>query len=143
MDKIKQWISRVKGSNRFWVILCGAVLFTVLAVYFCCVSCSDKSKSEYTSIDLGSNSDYCSVMRAQVEAIVSQISGVGSAAVVINWDKPSADTRFGSGTSENPKALGALIVCEGGGSTKVKLDVTYAVSTLLDLSIEKIMVYPK
>ena len=50
---------------------------------------------------------------------------------------------FSGSQSENPKAVGVLVVCDGGGNTKVKLDVIYAVSTLLDLSIEKIMVYPK
>ena len=83
-----------------------------------------------------------SSMQAQVENIVSQISGVGSASVVINWDR-SVSASFSGSQSENPKAVGVLVVCDGGGNTKVKLDVIYAVSTLLDLSIEKIMVYPK
>ncbi len=60
---------------------------------------------------------------------------------MINWDR-SVSVTFG-GSNENPKATGVIVVCQGGNSTKVKLDVIYAVSTLLDLSIEKIIVYPK
>lgn len=144
MGKLADIISRLKNVKHIQIIACGAALAVVLTVYFSCVSCSNESKSVggvYT--DVGVSSDYCSTMRGQVEKIVSEISGVGSASVVINWDRTVSSTGFGGGSTENPQAVSALIVCDGGNSTKVKLDVIYAVSTLLDLSIEKIMVYPK
>ena len=81
-------------------------------------------------------------MRARLEKVVSEISGVGNASIVINWDRSVVPT-FGSGTAENPQATGAIIVCDGGNDPKVKVDVIFAVSTLLNLSIDKIMVYPK
>ena len=142
-NKISEWLNKLKNVKYLQIIACVAILFTVLVVYFSCASCSDKATT--TSLIDGdtASADYCTNMRAQVEKIVSQISGVGSASVVINWDRSSVQTTFGGGATENPKAVGALIVCDGGNNTKVKLDVIYAVSTLLDLSIEKIMVYPK
>lgn len=144
MGKISGFLEKLKSIKHLQIIACFAVLAVVLIIYFSCASCSDGgSESTFgTDTDL-SSSDYCTRMQAQVEKIVSKISGVGSAAVVINWDKSYSQTNFGGGATENPKAVGALIVCDGGNSTKVKLDVIYAVSTLLDLSIEKIMVYPK
>lgn len=143
MGKIYGWIEKLKNFKHLRIIACVVVLVIVLAVYFSCASCSEKSASTFSdNVDVAS-SDYCTSMRAQVEKIVSEISGVGSASVVINWDKSSSQSAFGNNQIENPKAVGALIVCDGGNSTKVKLDVIYAVSTLLDLSIEKIMVYPK
>ena len=140
MGKFSGLIAKLKNFKHLQIIACAVVLITVLSVYFTVASCSDKATTTFVEADTTSP-DYCTSMRAQVEKIVSQISGVGSASVVINWDR-SVQTAF-SGGSENPKAVGALIVCDGGNSTKVKLDVIYAVSTLLDLSIEKIMVYPK
>ena len=135
-------IERLKNIKHKEIILGGIALVAVLVVYFIGVSCANSpSKTKETSLDL-SGVDYCTAMQISVERAVSEISGVGSASVVINWDKSVAQSAFGA-SSENPKATGALIVCEGGGSTKVKLDVTFAVSTLLDLSIEKIIVYPK
>ncbi|MBD5132295.1 MAG: hypothetical protein HDT28_06910 [Clostridiales bacterium] len=144
MDKLRGFIEKLKSIKHLPVILCIVTLIVVLIIYFSCVSRTDEKTSTtglsgYFSAD--SSTDYCSSMRAQVESIVSQISGVGSASVVINWDR-SAPSGFG-GDTENPKAVSALVVCDGGTQTKVKLDVMYAVSTLLDLSIEKIMVYPK
>ena len=139
MGKISGLVEKLKNFKHIQIIACAVVLITVLSVYFACASCSDTTTT-FAGADTAS-ADYCTSMRAQVEKIVSQISGVGSASVVINWDRTAQNT-FSGGT-ENPKAVGALIVCDGGNSTKVKLDVIYAVSTLLDLSIEKIMVYPK
>ena len=144
MGKIAGWVEKLKNFKHLQIIACVAVLLTVLIVYFSCASCSEKSVEDTfgNNVEIAS-SDYCTSMRAQVEHIVSEIDGVGSATVVINWDKSSVQTSFGNTVTENPKAVGALIVCDGGNKTKVKLDVIYAVSTLLDLSIDKIMVYPK
>ncbi len=142
MDKLSGFIAKLKNIKNVEIMIGGAALAVILLIYFTFVSCSgggDKPTSG--DIDLG-NADYCTSMQAQVENIVSKISGVGSADVVINWDK-SVSSGFGGNSGENPRAVGALIVCDGGDSTKVKLDVIYAVSTLLDLSIEKIIVYPK
>ncbi|MCH5155550.1 MAG: hypothetical protein J1F69_03000 [Clostridiales bacterium] len=141
MGKISGWLEKLKNFKHVQIIACVVVLITVLSVYLSCASCSDKSATTFVETDTAST-DYCTSMRIQVEKIVSQISGVGSASVVINWDRSGAQSTFG-GVTENPKAIGALIVCDGGNNTKVKLDVIYAVSTLLDLSIDRIMVYPK
>lgn len=142
MAKISGLLEKLKNIKHIEIIACCAVLAVVLFIYFSCASCSDgKAETTGGSLDV-TNTDYCTSMRSQVEKIVSEISGVGNASVVINWDK-STQSYYGSGVTENPKPVGALVVCDGGGNTKVKLDVIYAVSTLLDLSIEKIMVYPK
>lgn len=142
MGKLNGFIAKLKGIKHIEIIACGAVLAVVLLIYFSCVSCSSgASQTSANTVNL-SNADYCTAMQAQVEHAISQISGVGSASVVINWDR-SVSASYASTSSENPKAVGALIVCDGGNSTKVKLDVIFAVSTLLDLSIEKIIVYPK
>ena len=143
MGKISGWLKKLKNFKHVQIVACAVVMILVLSIYLSCASCSDKATTTAFVDSDTTSADYCTSMRAQVEKIVSQISGVGSASVVIHWDRNSAQTAFSSGSTENPKAIGALIVCDGGGSTKVKLDVMYAVSTLLDLSIDKIMVYPK
>lgn len=144
MDKLSV-TERLKNLKHKEIIAGGAVLVIVLAIYFSIVSCTGSAaKTNDTFMDIsGSSSDYCTVMQKRVENIVSEISGVGSASVVINWDRSTSANGFANTADENPKATGALIVCDGGNSTKVKLDVMFAVSTLLDLSIEKIIVYPK
>lgn len=140
MGKASDFFKKLKKVKHIEIVACGLLLVVVLSVYFLTVSCSG-GKAEKTSADI-TNADYCTSMQARLEQIVSEISGVGSASVVINWDK-SVSSSFMNNATENPKATGVLVVCDGGNSTKVKLDVIYAVSTLLDLSIEKIIVYPK
>lgn len=140
MGKISEFIKRVKKTEHAELFACAALIAIVLVVYFSCVSCSGKS-DEKTSADIG-DKDYCTAMQIRLTNIVSEISGVGDASVVINWDK-SVSTSLISTESENPKATGVIVVCDGGDQTKVKLDVIYAVSTLLDLSRDKIIVYKK
>lgn len=140
MDKFSLLLEKLKSKKALAVSVAVGLTVTVLIVYFACFTGGNSTAS--SGINEGEG-DYCSVMRTQVESIVSKIDGVGNAAVVINWDKSPSKGYFGSGEEQNPKPVGALIVCDGGNSTKVKLDVIYAVSTLLDLSIDKIMVYPK
>ncbi len=139
MGKAADIIGRLKKVKHIEVIAVAAILVVVLTVYFACVSCNSAATGE--EVDLG-DADYCTSMQYQLEKIVSEISGVGDASVVINWDKSVAASYMGTPT-ENPKATGVIVVCKGGNNTKVKLDVIYAVSTLLDLSTEKIIVYPK
>ncbi len=141
MGKLKDLFAKLKNVKHLEIIAGVTVLAVVLIIYFSCVSCTAREPAEDKAVDT-TDLDYCASMQIQLENIVSKISGVGDAYIVINWDK-SVSASFGGGASENPKATGVIVVCDGGNSTKVKLDVTFAVSTLLDLSIEKIMVYPK
>lgn len=143
MGKISAFFAKLKNIKNIEIIIGCAALIAVLSVYFAFVSCSSGNDARASAnVDL-SNADYCTAIQVQLENAVSEIAGVGSCSVVINWDKSVTTSGFGTVTSENPKPLGALIVCDGGDNTKVKLDVMFAVSTLLDLSIEKIIVYPK
>lgn len=142
MGKASDFLKKLKNLKHKEIIAGALVIAIVLIVYFSLASCSsDVSDSVGANAD-ADNLDYCTAMRVRLEKIVSEIDGVGDASVIINWDKSVSTSISGSGT-ENPKATGVVVVCKGGNSTKVKLDVIYAVSTLLDLSIEKIMVYPK
>lgn len=143
MGKISAFIAKLKNVKHIEIMACGVVAALVLTVYFSLSSCTSAQVGGNDVSVSTASTDYCSTMQAQVERIVSEISGVGSASVVINWDKSVTASLYGGNVTENPKPVGALIVCDGGNNTKVKLDVIYAVSTLLDLSIEKIMVYPK
>lgn len=140
MGKISEFFKRLKKAEHIELFACAALIAVVLVIYFSCVSCSGGS-SEKTSVDVG-DKDYCTAMQIRLTDIVSEISGVGDASVVINWDK-SVSASLISTESENPKATGVIVVCDGGDQTKVKLDVIYAVSTLLDLSRDKIIVYKK
>ena len=141
MVKLSAIFAKLKGVKNIQLIAGCAAVILVLTVYFAFASCGgDTAATGADDADL-SDADYCTAMQVRIENTVSQIAGVGSCSVVINWDKPASPSHgFSSAPSENPKPLGALIVCDGGGSTKVKLDVMFAVSTLLDLSIEKIIV---
>lgn len=147
MGKISELWQKLKSFKHLQLTACAAALVVVLGIYFSCAAQSRDGTAQNAFVGGADvkldNQDYCIFMQTQLENVVSKISGVGSAAVVINWDRNGRQSSFVQMPAENPKPIGALVVCDGGNSTKVKLDVIYAVSTLLDLSYEKIAVYPK
>lgn len=101
-------------------------------------------------------------MTAQLEEIVSEIEGVGKVKIMLTVLGTStvdyqADIERGGeqeksktviiGNKEalvigrqNPRIEGVLVVCEGGGSISVREKVINAVSTVLNISANKVYV---
>ena len=94
---------------------------------------------------------------------VKKLSGDKNAKVIVNWETSvEAVIAYATSTGQNssssqptivqngnpvvlkeiyPKALGVAILISGGDNVKLRLDITGMVSTLLDISPEKIAVY--
>lgn len=69
-----------------------------------------------------------STVREEMEATLSAFEGVGRLRVML-----TAEAQTGRWT-------GAVVVCEGGGSAAVRLELTRAVSALTGLSTDKIAI---
>ena len=88
-----------------------------------------------------------SAYEENIEHILSAVKGVGKVKVML-YLKSGAETVYISdgGYSSNvsktlyPAFGGAVIVCEGGGSASVSLDITEAVASLTGLTSDKITV---
>ena len=156
MNKI---ISKLKGIKHKEIIIAVAAVILMLIIYF---SSFGSSKSATASTVESVGEDYCASMRRRVESAISKMDGVGSAEVVINWSSSveivtaQNTTSNGNSTSSQvvqssggpivvkeiyPRAIGVVIVCEGGNNAKIKIDIIMAVSTLMDISTEKVLVF--
>ncbi len=67
-------------------------------------------------------------VREEMEATLSAFEGVGRLRVMLTADP------------QTERWTGAVVVCEGGGSAAVRLELTRAVSALTGLSTEKIAI---
>lgn len=151
MSKIFEKLKALKHKE---IIIAVIAVVVMLFIYFSTFSGEKETKAE-------SKSDYCERMESSLALAISHIEGAGKADVVINWSSSveivtatntnsngnSSSSQVVNGTNGPiivkeiyPKALGVLIVCEGGNNAKIKVDVVMAVSALMDISAEKVLV---
>lgn len=158
----KSILAKLKNGKRFEIIVCVIAVVAMLAIY---ISTIVPKKAKTTTTD--ATADYCTRMRDELTDAVSALKGAGKTKVIINWESGveaviAYITSTGGSTTTNtpqivtgpngtkpivlkeiyPKALGAIIICEGGDNVRVKLDIINAVSVLLSLAPESICVYP-
>lgn len=67
-------------------------------------------------------------VQSEVEAALAALDGAGRLRLVLSMEP------------ETQRCTGALVVCEGGGSAAVRLELTRALSALTGLSSEKIAI---
>ncbi len=159
-EKIKAFLSQKKNITVVYIIVIVGVILLCLPSFF--------QKEEEIKTETSFTGSEISV--SEMEKILSEISGVGKCRVLITYesgkeyiiakdvsksrdeqreDIDEKNITLGSGNSEKPfvlkenmpKVLGVVVVCRGGDSDKVKMQVTDAVSVLTGLSKNKIKVF--
>ena len=111
--------------------------------------------------------DYRHYMEQRLTFVLSQIDGVGRTEIMINWESsveliiayitsesnggsnsaPALVTVPGGGTRPivlkeiKPRALGIIIVAQGGGDTRTRLNIISAVTVFLNISPDNVSVF--
>ena len=111
--------------------------------------------------------DHRRYMEQRLAAVLSQIEGVGRTEIMINWESsveiiiayitnesggasssaPALVTVPGGGTRPiilkeiKPRALGVVIVAQGGADTRTRLNIIAAVTVLLNMSADNVSVF--
>ena len=158
MSKFSEFFTRLKKIKHIEIIVAVIAVVVMLVIYFSSLAPAKKNET-VTREDVD---NYCARMTDEITAAVKNLNGVGKAKVVVNW---SGSVEYvyaqnGDGSSSPlqvvqtsgsyqpilikiiyPKAVGVLVVCEGGSNAKIKVDVIMAVSTLLDISTDKVLVF--
>ena len=161
-SKIKKFIASVKAKKHLEIIIAVIAVVIMLVLYFS----TKTGKPDKTETADSYSYDYCEKTRADLESALSLMKGVGKVKVVISWEsgveKVIAYATGNSGSNITttptiiqaqgvsspvvlkelyPKALGVIIICQGGNNIAVKLDIINAVSALLNISQNKVYVY--
>ena len=150
-------LSKLKDIKHKEIIIAVVAVVVMLIIYF-----SSFGGTSEKVVEAEDNQDYCSRIRQQIESAISRMDGAGKAEVVINWSSgveivtAQNTTTNGNSTSSQivqssggpvvikeiyPRAIGVLIVCEGGNNAKIKIDIIMAISTLMDISTDKVLVF--
>lgn len=161
-SKIKKFFKSIKEKKHIEIIIAVIAVVIMLVLYF-----STKlpaTKKEKTPSVAASN--YCEKMEQELIGTLEAMKGVGKVKAVISWES-GVETVIAYATSNSggnitttpiiitsqgssspivlkelyPKALGVIVICQGGDSVAVKLDIMNAVSAFLDISQNKVNVY--
>lgn len=159
-EKIKEKTGLTDKSLTYIIIAVSAVLLLIIINSF---DTTQDGKAEKQSIlPPAENTDYCAELTKQLESIVSEIEGAGRVRIMITVSGTSikeyqTDTEKSSeqeknktviiGSKEalvkeilNPEIEGVLVVCDGGGNIRVREKVINAVSTVLNISSNRVYV---
>ena len=163
--KIKGFFAKLKSKKHFETVVAVIAVVVMLVLYFSVKT--GTSKSTTPSAAAVPVTDYCERTEQKLVAALEAMQGVGKVKTVISWES-GVETVIAYATNSAggnitttptvvqtqgssgpivlkelyPKALGVIIICQGGNNVAVKLDVMRAVSALLDISQNKINVYP-
>ncbi|MCL2822032.1 MAG: hypothetical protein FWD86_02405 [Firmicutes bacterium] len=161
-EKKKSIFKKIKSVKHIEIIVAALAVGIMLVIYFSSSVFPRGGNGKGQEQEVYFN-DYLSRTQAQIVQLISNMDGAGRAHVVINWESSvelilaqnsnSASSTpiiiSGGGQSrpivikENyPKALGVVVVVEGGESARLRVDIIMALSILLNLDASAILVLP-
>ncbi|MCI8413199.1 MAG: hypothetical protein HFE47_03790 [Clostridia bacterium] len=164
-SKIKKIIRSLKEKKHWEIAIAVIAVVVMLVLYFSTKAGQGKRDTPVASPTVTTN-DYCRKTEQELVSALESMRGVGNVKAVVNWESsverviayatsnsgnnitttPTIITSQGSSSpivlkELYPKALGVIIICQGGDNVAVKLDIINAVSVLLDISQNKVNVY--
>jgi stage III sporulation protein AG len=168
-EKKEGFFAKIKKVKHIEIIIALVAVGIMLLIYFFGFGGDSTSKKTTTPSDNTVTteyySDYCKRMQSELTRLVSSMEGAGAAQVLINWESSvelilAKNENMGTNSSTSspvivggsssspiitkeiyPKALGVVVICQGGADPRIKLNVIMSVSTLLSLEPDDILVY--
>lgn len=141
----KSFITKLKSLKHKEIIIAVIAVIIMLIIYFSTIGNSAVNTESTTQ-----TTSYNEMMTQKLKNVLSKIDGAGQSEVIISWDSwlntQTSNYYYSSSKEETavlPRALGVLVVCDGGDKAKVKLAIKNSVSILLDISAEKVIVYKR
>lgn len=155
------FVAKLKSIKHIEIILAVVAVVVMLAIYLSGFVGNKEKKTSATE----AKPDYCAAMQAELADAIASVRGAGKTKVLVNWESGTeaiiayVTSVNGNATNSSPqlvteggvtkpivlkeiypKALGVVIICEGGDNVQVKLDIINAVCVLLDITPDKINV---
>lgn len=137
--RFREVLEKIKSIKHIEIIIAVVAVALALVIYF------SFSTSTNDNVTKDVDDTYTDKVQSQLENTLACIDGAGEVKVMISWDSVMQDGGYltQSEPTKVPQAIGAVVIAQGADTVRVKLDIYSAVSTLLDLSYDKIAVYKK
>ena len=154
----------LKKVKHIELIAAGVAVAVMLIIYFSATAPANPQGAARSTATLDQDG-YCAKMERELAETLSKMEGAGETRVIVNWESSveaviayitnsnnngtaqSPQIITGGGTQGPvvlkeiyPKAIGVVIMSQGGENVKVKLDIINAVSVLLSITPDKIQV---
>lgn len=147
-EEIKALLEKKKWTGKDLMIVI-VIIGVLIAVLF--IPTGEKKENSFMDIETpvgetastDTSLEYEEELEVRLEAILSQMEGVGEVEVMITL-KPSAKTQDNSFTytTQNtyPEVEGVFVVTQGGDNSSVKLAITEAIQALFGIDVHKIKI---
>jgi len=144
--KGKGIFGRLKKIKHIELILAGVAVLVMLIIFFSSgASCASAGFGSSPNAPPSNESRQQRIQRELSESF-SKIDGAGETIVIINWEssmEASANRITNQNQNSNqlyPRALGVLILTQGGDNVRLKLELINAVSVFLDITPDRIRI---
>ena len=130
---VLDFLKKTPGLVRMGaLLLLGVVLLTA-------ASAGAKKETKEAQDDLGA---YGEALEKRLEALCSQVEGVGRAEVMVTFESGAQAEYRGSTQIATlpPKILGVTVLCTGGGNMEVRANLTDMLGALLGVGASRICV---
>jgi stage III sporulation protein AG len=160
IQKIKENYLKLKSIKNFEIIVALIIIAITLLIYF---SVNENKKISSNSVK-SEATESNETLERKLSDILSEIKGVGEVSVLItynslNIEEKSIETsstndntsslnqilsnQTNSKTNADNEVLGVIVVAEGGGDVRVKMNILSAVSTALDINPNSIQIFTR
>lgn len=134
MIKGNKYLSYAAGHKKK-VLLAAIVALGIIVILLSLGGGEDTASSE-------SLSDYKKRLEGEIEELCSSVEGAGRCRVTVTFEEGESLEYRGTAVvgSAPPKVLGVTVVCEGGGSSEVRADISRAMVALFDIGTNRVCV---
>ena len=160
IQKIKESYLKLKSIKNFEIIVALIIIAITLLIYF---SVNENKKISSNSVKSEATDSNVTLER-KLSDILSEIKGVGEVSVLITYNSLNIEEKSieASSTNDNTSSfnqilsnqtnsktnadnevLGVIVVAEGGGDVRVKMNILSAVSTALDINPNSIQIFTR
>jgi len=164
---VKGIVAKIKGVKHIELILAGVAVLVMLLIYFSS-GLSFGGSSSSNAAQTNRRENHIERIERQLNEYFSLLDGAGDTRIIINWES-GIETILAYVTTQNqnssssgpqiinigggaqapivikeiyPRALGVVIITQGGDNVRLQLAMINAVSVLLELTPDRIQVLP-
>lgn len=160
IQKIRENYLKLKSIKNFEIIVALIIIAITLLIYF---SVNENKKISSNSVK-SEATESNETLERKLSDILSEIKGVGEVSVLITYNSLNIEEKSieASSTNDNTSSLnqilsnqtnsktnadnevlGVIVVAEGGGDVRVKMNILSAVSTALDINPNSIQIFTR
>lgn len=139
-EKIKNAWAKIKTIKNIEIIIGIVIICLIVLIYSSVTAKAADTKPSIGSKDSSAYGTSASELEKRLSEILSEIDGAGTVSVMITQEESKE-----VGQAANDKAMikGVVIVADGADDIRVRISLTTATKTLLDVNANSIQIFSR